>query len=136
MSGKITLITPPDFFENSNPSILFVNLSAQEQDNITKWLVDQTLPTNINFYVYDGEPNAAWFLYALNRCEYKYINIDGLNEIALALCGYALGKFDVFYKTENENLAGVYSHINNNRVRQVEQFLESVIGAKTSEPQL
>jgi len=137
MSGKITLITPPDFFENSNPSVLFIHISDEEQDVISKWLGQSDFKTDINFYVYAGETNVSWFLYALSRCEYKYINIDCVNFITQALSGYALGKSGTFYKTNNENLAGVYSHINSNRVSQVEQFLESILGAKTSnEPQL
>ena len=132
MSGKITLITPPDIFENSNPSILFVHIDDKEQDIISKWLSNADLRHDINFYVYSGEINVSWFLYALSRCEYKYINIDCVNYITHAISGYALGKSGTFYKTTDENLAGVYSHINSNRVNQVEQFLESILGAKTS----
>lgn len=138
MQGKITLITPPDFFENSNPSILFTHLTAQEQDVVSKWLYDAKLSDNINLYVYTDEPNPAWFLYAMNRCEYKYINVDGVNLITQALCGYALSKSDTYYRTSNENIAGVYSHINSNRVTRVEEFLESILGGnnKTNESQL
>lgn len=137
MSGKITLITPPDIFENSNPSVLFIHIDDNEQDVISKWLAAADLKQDINFYVYSGEVNVSWFLYALSRCEYKYINIDCVNYITQSLSGYALGKSGTFYKTKDENLAGVYSHINSNRVNQVEQFLESILGAKTSdEPQL
>ena len=132
MSGKITLITPPDIFENSNPSILFVHIDDKEQDIISKWLSNADLRHDINFYVYSGEVNVSWFLYALSRCEYKYINIDCVNYITHAISGYALSKSGTFYKTTDENLAGVYSHINSNRVNQVEQFLESILGAKTS----
>jgi hypothetical protein len=136
MTGKITLITPPDIFENSNPSVLFVHITEEEQDIISRWLGKADFKTDINFYVYSGEPNAIWFLYALNRCEHKYINIDCVNYITQALSGYALSKSGIFYKTQDENLAAVYSHINSNRVSQVEQFLESILGAKTNEPQL
>ena len=129
MSGKITLITPPDFFENSNPSVLFVHISDAEQDAISKWLGSADFKTDINFYVYTGETNVTWFLYALNRCEYKYINMDCVNNITRALSGYALGKSRCFYKTTDENLSGIYSHINSNRVSRVEDFLEIILGA-------
>jgi hypothetical protein len=136
MSGKITLITPPDIFENSNPSILFIHLTDEEQDVVSKWLAKMNLDIDLNFYVYGGESNVSWFLYALNRCEYKYINIDCVNYITQALSGYALTKNNVFYSTKDDNLVGVYSHINNNRVSNIEQFLESILGAETNEPQL
>jgi hypothetical protein len=98
--------------------------------------MDADLPYDLNLYAYTNEANPVWFLYALNRCEYKYINIDSVNLITQALAGYALSKSNVYYRTDNTNLAAVYSHINSNRVNQVEDFLESVLGAKTSEPQL
>lgn len=130
MSSKITLITPPDIFENSNKSILFIHLTDQEQDDVSKWLAQANIEEDINLYVYNGEPNVPWLMYALNLCEYKYVNIDASNYITNALSGYALTKSDVFYKTSNENLVAVYSHINQHRVTQVEQFLESVLSDK------
>lgn len=131
MQGKITLITPPDFFENSNESVLFMHLTDEEQDVVSKWLSTNEVYTNINFYVYNGEPNMAWILYALSRCEHKYINFDSYNLITQALGGYMLGKNGIYYKTTDENLVAVYSHINQNRVENVEQFLKVIFGAKT-----
>ena len=133
MKSKITLITPPDIFENANTSILLCHINDQEQDAISKWLHDSDLSKDLNLYTYISEPNPVWFLYALNRCEYKYINIDGVNLLTQALSGYALSRANVYYKTDNENLAAIYSHINSNRVDSVEVFLESILGAKTSE---
>ena len=132
MNGKITLITPPDFFENGNLSILFAHIDDQEQDFISRWLAENPVNKNINLYVYSGEVNVSWFLYAMNRCEYKYINIDNVNYISQALQGYVLTKNDVFYKTSDENLVGVFSHINPNRLTQVEDFLKRVFGDKKS----
>jgi hypothetical protein len=131
MQGKITLITPPDFYETESDSVLFVHPTDEEQDAISIWLSKANITNNLNIYVYSGEPNVAWFLYALSRCEYKYINIDYVNYITQALSGYALGKADTFYKTEDVNLAAVYSHINANRVDNVETFLESIFSGQT-----
>jgi len=128
VQGKITLITPPDIFENSNKSVLFSHITDEEQDTISKWLSSSDFTEDINFYVYSGEPNVSWFLYAMNRCEYKYINIDCVNYITQALSGYALTRNGTFYKTTDENLASVYSHINSNRIDRVETFLKSILG--------
>ena len=68
----------------------------------------------------------------MNRCEYKYINLNDVNYITQALSGYALSKNGVYYRTGNENIAGVYTHINSNRVNKVENFLESILGAETN----
>ena len=131
MQGKITLITPPDIFENSNTSVLFSHITDEEQDTISKWLSTSDFNKDINFYVYSGETNVSWFLYAMNRCEYKYINIDCVNYITQALSGYALTRNGTFYKTLDENLASVYSHINSNRIDRVETFLKSILGDQT-----
>lgn len=136
MKSKITLITPPDIFENSNKSVLLCHMTDEEQDTVSQWLRNADLPYDLNLYAYNNEPNAVWFLYAANRCEYKYINIDSVNLITQALSGYMLSRPGVYYKTDNVNLAAVYSHINTNRVNDIGEFLESVLGAKTSEPQL
>jgi hypothetical protein len=128
MTGKITLITPPDFFENRNRSILFVHLNDQEQDQISQWLGKSESEDNINLYVYTGETEVAWALWAVNLCQQVYVNLDEVNDVSRALSGYLLSKNDVYYKTTNENLAAIYSHINNNRISSVEKFLESVLG--------
>jgi hypothetical protein len=132
MNGKITLITPPDFFENSTLSVLLTHINEEEQDTISRWLSKSEFREDINLYVYSGETNVGWFLYALNRCEYKYINLNDTNYITQSLSGYALSKNGVYYRTDDENIASVYTHINANRVNQVENFLESILGVKTN----
>jgi hypothetical protein len=126
MNGKITLITPPDIFENSNLSILFIHLGAEDQDIVSKWLSDHDIDQDVNLYVYTGEPNVPWFLYAMSRCDYKYIDISELNYVTQTLIGYALGKSDTYYKVVDENVAAVCSHINNNRISRIETFLERI----------
>jgi hypothetical protein len=128
MDGKITLITPPDIFENSNISILLAHLTDQEQDEVTEWLSNTSFDQDLNIYFYNGEPNVTWFLYALNRSDYKYINIDYVNYITQALSGYALGKSNTYYSTADSNLTQVYSHINSKKVSNVKEFLEGILG--------
>lgn len=127
MDGKITLITPPDFFENTNTGILFYHLSDQEQDSVSRWLSESNVKQDLNLYVYTDETNLPWIFYASGRCEYKYINFDGMNFITEHLGSYLIARNDVFYRTSDENLAAIYSHINGNRVSKVEEFLERVL---------
>ena len=132
MNGKITLITPPDIFENGNKSILLVNLNDIEQDAVSKWLSESTFEQNLNIYFYSGETNIPWFFHAVGCCEHKYINLDGDNYVIKAISGYVLGKNNFSYKTVDENLASVYSYINNNRVTRVEDFLERALSGQTT----
>jgi hypothetical protein len=127
MAGKITLITPPDFFENQNNSVLFVHLNEKEQDAVSLWLSNSEINTDLNLYVYNGEVDVRWALWAINLCQATYIDLDGMNNISTALSGYLLSKNSIYYKTEDENLAAIYNHINNNRVPNVEKFLESIL---------
>lgn len=127
MDGKITLITPPDFFENGNKSILFFHLSDQEQDDISKWLNQSPIKEDLNLYVYTNENNLPWIFYAFGRCEHKYINFDQMNSVTQTLGGYLVSRNNVYYSTSDENMAAIYSHINNNRVDRIEAFLERVL---------
>lgn len=127
MDGKLTLITPPDIFENHNTSILFLHLNEEDQNAVSKWLSTNDIKQDLNLYVYNGEPNAPWLFYAMNRCEYKYIDINDVNYITQALGGYILGKSGVYYKVDDDNLSALYSHINTNRIDRIETFLERIL---------
>jgi hypothetical protein len=127
MDGKITLITPPDIFENDSTSILFLHLSDDDQTAISKWLSKNDIKQNLNLYVYTNETDTDWLFYALGRCEYKYIDINSLDFVTKSLCGYILSKNNVYYKTTDEELVDIYKHINLNRIDQIETFLESIL---------
>lgn len=131
MDGKITLITPPDIFENESYSILFIHLSDADQETVSKWLVKSDIKENVNIYFYSGEQDITWFFHAMARSEYKYIDLDSLNNITSVLSGYILGKKNIFYKTENENTAAVCHYINQNRITNIESFLKRAFDDKT-----
>lgn len=124
---KLTLITPPDFFENNNVSILFVNLTNDEQAEISEWFKSSNINDQLNLYVYNGEENVPWFLYASNRATYKYMNLTTYTAITDALASYVLSGKNVFYKTNNSQLTEIYNHINSNRVDTVTSFLERIL---------
>ena len=132
MQGKITLITPPDFYENTNTSILFMHLTEQEQDTVSQWLAKTNITQNINFYLYSDETNIGWLFYALSRCEYKYINMDCVNFITQALGGYILGKNNTYYTTHDPRLSEVFGYINSGRIDNITQFLESILSDQTN----
>lgn len=126
MKGKITLITPPDIYENSNYSILFIGLTEQQQEKASAWLgAIEDLP-DCNFYYYQGENNPEWLLYALNRSDAIFLNLDTDSAIINVMDSYILGKPGVCYTTTDENLKSLISYINNQYVPSVENFLEKV----------
>ena len=131
MTGKLTLITPPDLFENFNLSLLFEHLSDEDQDTVSKWLRESKLDKDVNLYVYTGEPATDWLMYAASLCPHRYIDLNTTNYITHSLSGYLLGKFNFYYKVDDPELADVYSRINNNRIDNIETFLENALNDKT-----
>lgn len=127
MSLKITLITPPDIFENDNESIFLINLNEEDQNAATDWLSKYDSEEDLNIYFYQGEINMPWFLHAMAVSIYKYIDIDANSPMTDLLAGYILGKNNVYYKTAEQNTAAVYNYINPNRVSNVVTFFERAI---------
>ena len=132
MDGKLTLITPPDFYENLNTSILFMHLTEAEEYCISNWFKNFDSKADLNLYVYQGELNIPWILYALNRCDYVYLNLDNQNDVTQTLSGYVLANSRVYYKTSQKTLSEIYNHINGNLVTSIEHFLERNLIVKRS----
>lgn len=126
MKGKVTLITPPDIYENLNLSLLLINLNEQDQFTCSEYLGKLDNLENLNIYFYLGEPNCEWFFYSLARSQYKYIDIDQLQDIPKFLLGYILARPNVFYHTSDENIAALCQYINQNRVKSIEVFLDYI----------
>ena len=124
MSNKITLITPPDIYENENYSVLFIGLTELDQDNASLWLGQHNNYPETNFYYFQGENNITWLLYALARADIVFLNFDTEHAIINIIGSYVLGKSQVYYTTKDENLKALMSHINNRYVPNVTEFLE------------
>lgn len=126
MDGKITLITPPDFYENNNKSILFVNISDSDQEKVTKYLSNIELKESYNFYVFTNETNISWLLYAVSRSDYKFIDLDTENYIINVLASYLLANNNFYYQTTDENFVAIVNHLNQNRITDIDKFLERI----------
>jgi hypothetical protein len=128
MTGKITLITPPDIYQNDQESILFIDLTEIEQDLVSTWLGKANL--SLNIYFYQGETNIPWLLHSLSCSQYKYVNLNNMSPVISYLAGYILSKPGVCYSTTNVNVSELYSHINLNKVDDVIAFLERSFNGK------
>ena len=128
MTGKITLITPPDIYQNDQESILFIDLDEAEQELVSVWLCKANL--SLNIYFYQGETNIPWLLHALSCSQYKYVNLNNMSPVISYLAGYILSKPGVYYSTSNNNVSELYSHINLNKVEDVITFLERSFNGK------
>jgi len=133
MTIKITLITPPDIFENDNNSILLINLPETAQTEATAWFAKFDSDDDLNIYFYQGEPETEWFLHAMATAKYKYIDIDAVSGVSSWLAGYVLGKPSTYYACKDLNVASIYKHINQNHVDNVVEFLERTLGANNKQ---
>ena len=128
MAAKITLITPPDIYQNNQLSVLFVDLDEAEQDSVVEYL--KTIENGINVYIYSGETNIPWLLHALSCSDFKYVNLNNMSAVTSYLAGYILSKPDVYYSTKDINVSMLYNYINVNKVDNAVNFLERVISGK------
>ncbi len=127
MKNKVTLITPPDFFENNNTSILLINLNETEQEKITNWLSISQSEIPLNIYFYSGENETKWLLYALSQSAKAFINLDNHSELSALMSGYILSKSHVYYQTHNASVGEIFQYINSNRLPDIDFFLEHVL---------
>ena len=127
MEGQITLITPPDIYENFNESLLLIGLSEKDQDQASLWLGTHAKDLDLNLYFYQGENNIPWLFYATSKANFTFVNLNTNEAIINILGSYILGKPNVFYTCEDENLKALLSYINNNYVPNIDTFLKKVI---------
>lgn len=127
MENKLTLITPPDFYENGNLGIMLISMTELQQGAVSEWLAKSDVNQNLNLYTYQGEHTMEWLLYALARSEYKYINLDSEDVITNIMASYILSRPNVFYSTTNNDIKNLVNYLNNNYVDNIEQFFERVL---------
>lgn len=127
MKNKITLITPPDYFENSNCSVLLIDINEKDQETITDWLNAEETNIDLNLYYYNNDKDAKWLLSSLSKATIVFISADDLSEEPSLLLGYILSKPHVYYKTQNENYSETLKFINSNRVPDIRYFLDEIL---------
>ena len=124
----ITLITPPDIFENENTSILFMNISDEEQESASIWFSKSAVDKPLNLYYYQGEPDMSWLLHAVAISKGVYLNCNNNSDVTKWITSYILGKSNVWYKTDDANLKALMSYINQKNVNNINEFLEVHFG--------
>lgn len=121
---KVTLITPPDFYENDTQSICLIGITEEEQDQISHQLGQLDSDTPLNIYYFQGENNMEWLLFALNRSDAIYINADAGTDLVKWMASYMLGKSNVWYTTSDVELKSLFSYINQRYVPDIKTFIE------------
>ena len=125
--NKITLITPPDYFENSNPGILLIGLNEEQQDQITACLGNTDVSPDLNVYYYQDEDNLEWLLYALARSGATFVNGDCENFTVKNLLSYILSRPNVYWTTKDEDIKKLFGYINGHHVNTIEDFFKGLL---------
>jgi hypothetical protein len=130
MTIKITLITPPDIYQNDSDGIFLINLSESEQTAATQWLSEFDTEQDVNIYFYQEEVDVPWFLHSMAVSKYKYIELNANLDIGFMLASYLLSKQNTFYSGTNQSVLAVYNYLNKNQVSGVVDFFERTLGAE------
>lgn len=137
MTGKITLISPPDVFVNKSQSIILVNSTPEEQEIVSNWFSEHPLARELNVYFYNNERNLSWLVTSYNVAMYRYVNVDNTDDQSAHLLSYLLSLENTYYSTNDNNAFEIYRLLNTSRVSSIEDFLNRVITREyVEEPQL
>jgi|AntAceMinimDraft_11_1070367.scaffolds.fasta_scaffold00501_30 hypothetical protein len=124
----ITLITPPDIFENENTSFTLMNISDEEQEQTSIWLSNNNIDKQINLYYYQGEADIPWLLHAVAISKGVYLNCENNSDITKWITSYILGKSNVWYKTYDPNFKALMNYINQKQITDITEFLKVQLG--------
>lgn len=124
----ITLITPPDIFENENPSLVLMNISEEEQELSSTWLSQKNINHPLNLYYYQGELDIPWLFHAVAISKGVYLNCENNSNVTKWITSYILGKTNVWYRASDDNFNSLMNHINQKQVKSITEFLEVHLG--------
>lgn len=118
----LNLITYPDKLFNDNTSLLLVNPSDTIKENFNHYA--QKFQSNINLYLFENKiEELGWLLEVAQTVDHIVLDIDN-TKIDLWIIGYLLSFGKTFYLTNTPE--SVYNVINNNRIYELNQFMEGV----------
>jgi hypothetical protein len=152
--GQITLVTPPDFFQNQNKSFCLINFSKRDKDSfadqlnkympnedITVYLwddnnfsvtdtVDKTDPS-YDAYVKEWQHNQTnrdynWLLNACREANTVILNMDYISKPLMVWSGYILTLSKTHFINGNEAEAKILNVLNRNRTESVVHLFQKL----------
>ena len=118
----LNLITSPDKLFNKTPSLLLVNPSDIIKENFNS--LATKFESDVNLYLYENiEEELSWLLEVAQSVDYIVLDIDNTKDHHWII-GYLLGFNNTFWLTNSSE--SVYNIINNNRIYELNQFMEGV----------
>ena len=122
LNPVLNLITSPDKLFNNTPSLLLVNPSDMIKENFNSLATN--FESDVNLYLYENiEEELSWLLEVAQSVDYIVLDIDN-TKAHHWIIGYLLGFNNTFWLTNSSE--SVYNIINNNRIYELNQFMEGV----------
>lgn len=126
MTKKINLISPPDTLHNNNFSFNIVNTTPEEQESVSMFMAKDAREEELNIFVYNNESNPTWLLNTVNGKNSTYINLDNTHDISVKYVSYLLSLSGTYYSTNDKNSKEIFSLVNNNFVKNINEFLDKI----------
>jgi len=152
--GQITLVTPPDFFQNQNKSFCLINFSKRDKDSfadqlnlympnedVTVYLwddnnfsvtdsVDKTDPS-YDAYIKEWQHNQTnrdynWLLNACRESSTVVLNMDYISKPLMIWSGYILTLSKTHFINSNEAEAKTLNVLNRNRTESVPNLFKKL----------
>jgi len=133
MTGKITLISPPDVYVNKAFSIILVNTTSLEQEKISEWFSNNNLSREVSVYFYNNDRNTQWLITAYNVAKYRYVNLSNTKDESGILASYLISMDNCYYSLEDPNEFEIFRLLNTSKVDSIVEFLEKVIPVEQDE---
>ncbi len=127
MTGKITIISPPDIYINRTQSIILVNTTEQEQEQVSEWFSQNPLEQELSIYFYNNEKNLQWLVMSFAVANNRYINLDNTQDESNLLASHFLSSDNCYYKLTDPNLFEAYRLVNTSKLENITDFLDKVV---------
>lgn len=114
----LTLVTPPDYYHNSQFKSLIVNPSEEEKTTISDCLKYNDI--SISVYLYDNSENIEWLLNVTNTANTVYINVDNSKDLSYYYLSYLVSQPNVTWKSDRVD----YSIINKDQARNINEYIQ------------
>lgn len=127
MTGKITLVSPPDVYVNNNFSFILINTTEEQQEKVSNWFASKNLDKEVTIYFYNNESNLQWLVTASAVSKYKFINLSNTRDNSQFLSSFILSSENCYYSLDDDNMFEIFRLVNTSRITDIENFLDKVI---------
>lgn len=117
----LTIITPPDYYHNSQSKLLIVNPTEAEKKTVSDWLKSADV-FDVSVYVYNNDDDITWLLNVIKTADDAYINVDNSKDLSYYYISYLVSQSNVTWNSEKVD----YSIINREKVRTIDEFIQRV----------